>query len=46
MEYRTHVHINLAFNKEPYYHLDYYIFIESTGLRHKQIVSVDTKASK
>ena len=46
MKYRTHAQINLAFNKESYYHLDYYIFIESTGMRHKQIVSADTKASK
>ena len=46
MEYRTHAQINLALNKEPYYHLDYYIFIESTGMRYKQVVSVNTKASK
>lgn len=46
MKYRAHAQINIAFNKEPYYHLDYYIFIESTGMRHKQIVSANTKASK
>jgi hypothetical protein len=46
MKYRAHAQINLDFNKEPYYHLDYYIFIESTGMRHTQIISADTKASK